>query len=133
MANEKTEQEQQELIYKFSMYERQMRETQQQIEAIERGMTDLESLNSGLNELKGSVGKEIYAQLGKGIFVNAKINSEDLNIDIGDGNFVKKSIPETQKLIGEQTKKLAEIKKELEQSLRDIEEELRGMMKELEN
>jgi prefoldin alpha subunit len=133
MANEKTEQEQQELIYKFSMYERQMRETQQQIEAIERGMTDLESLNSGLNELKGSIGKEIYAQLGKGIFVNAKINSEDLNVDIGDGNFVKKSIPETQKLIGEQTKKLAEIKKELEQSLQDIEEELRGMMKELEN
>jgi prefoldin alpha subunit len=133
MTNEKTEQEQQELIYKFSMYERQIREMQQQIEAIEKGIVDLNSLNLGLNELIGSNGKEIYAQLGKGIFVNAKINSEDLNVDIGDGNFIKKSIPETKELIGEQTKKLELIKKELEQSLQNIEEELTGMMKELEN
>jgi prefoldin alpha subunit len=132
MEDEKTEQEQQELIYKFSMYERQIREMQQQIEAIEKGIADLDVLNTGLEELKGSVGKEIYAQLGKGIFINAKINSENLNVDIGNGNFVKKSIPETQKLIGEQTKKLELIKKELEQSLIEIEEELTGMMKELE-
>jgi prefoldin alpha subunit len=133
MTDEKTEQEQQELIYKFSMYERQIREMQQQIEAIEKGIADLDVLNTGLEELKGSVGKEIYAQLGKGIFINAKINSENLNVDIGNGNFVKKSIPETQKLIGEQTKKLEMIKKELEQSLIEIEEELTGMMSELEN
>jgi len=133
MENEKTEQEQQELIYKFSLYERQIREVQQQIESIDRGITDLESLNLGLNELKGSIGKEIYAQLGKGIFVNAKVNSEELNVDIGNGNFVKKSIPATQELIGEQTKKLAEIKKELEASLVEIEKEVMGMMSELEN
>jgi len=132
MTSEKTEQEQQELIYKFSMYERQIREMQQQIEAIEKGITDLESLNTGLDELKGSKGKEIYAQLGRGIFVNAKINSEDLNVDIGNGNFVKKSIPETQKLIGEQTKKLEAIRAELERSLKEIENELMNMMKELE-
>jgi prefoldin alpha subunit len=131
MENEKTEQEQQELIYKFSMYERQIREIQQQMEAIEKGITDLISLNEGLNELKGSVGKEVYAQLGKGIYVNAKINSEDLNVDIGDGNFVKKSIPETQKLIGEQTKKLEAIRTELEGSMKEIEKELTGMMKEI--
>jgi prefoldin alpha subunit len=132
MENEKTEQEQQELFYKFSLYERQIREVQQQIESIDRGITDLESLNLGLNELKGSIGKEIYAQLGKGIFVNAKVNSEELNVDIGNGNFVKKSIPATQELIGEQTKKLAEIKKELEASLVEIEKEVMGMMSELE-
>jgi prefoldin alpha subunit len=133
MASEKSEQEQQELIFKFSMYERQIREIQQQLEDIERGIVDLNSLNLGLNELIGSKDKEIYAQLGKGIFVNAKMNSEDLNVDIGDGNFVKKSIPDTQKLIGEQTKKLEEIKKELEASLEDIEKELTRMMSEMEN
>jgi prefoldin alpha subunit len=133
MTSEKTEQEQQELIFKFSMYEKQIREIQQQIEAIDKGIVDLNSLNLGLNELIGSKGREIYAQLGKGIFVNAKMNSEDLNVDIGDGNFVKKNIPDTQKLIGEQTKKLEEIKKELEESLEDIEKELTKMMNEMEN
>jgi prefoldin alpha subunit len=133
MTSEKSEQEQQELIFKFSMYERQIREIQQQLEAIERGIVDLNTLNMGLNDLIGSKDKEIYAQLGKGIFVNAKMNSEDLNVDIGDGNFVKKSIPDTQKLIGEQTKKLNEIKRELETSLEDIEKELTKMMNEMEN
>jgi prefoldin alpha subunit len=133
MTNEKTEQEQQELIFKFSMYERQIREIQQQLEAIERGIVDLNTLNLGLNDLIGSKDKEIYAQLGKGIFVNAKLNSEMLNVDIGDGNFVKKSIPDTKELIGEQTKKLEAIKKELEGSLEDIEKELTGMMNKLSN
>jgi prefoldin alpha subunit len=133
MVNEKTEQEQQELIFKFSMYEKQIREIQQQLEAVERGIADLNSLNLGLDELIGGRGREIYAQLGKGIFVNAKLNSEDLNVDIGDGNLIKKSIPDTKKLIGEQTKKLELIKEELEQSLQDIEKELTKMMNEMES
>jgi prefoldin alpha subunit len=133
MTNEKTEQEQQELIFKFSMYERQIREIQQQLEAIERGIVDLNTLNLGLDELVGGKGREIYAQLGKGIFVNAILNSEELNVDIGDGNFVKKSIPDTKELIGEQTKKLEAIKEELEGSLEEIEKELTKMMNEMEN
>jgi prefoldin alpha subunit len=133
MVNEKSEQEQQELIFKFSMYEKQIREIQQQLEAIERGIVDLNDLNLGLDEIIGGKGREIYAQLGKGIFVNAILNSEELNVDIGDGNFVKKSIPDTKELIGEQTKKLVAIKEELEGSLQDIEKELTGMMKEMEN
>ena len=53
------EQEQQELLFKFSMYERQIRELQQQIEAISRGIVELDSLNLGLDELVGAEGKEM--------------------------------------------------------------------------
>ena len=122
------EQEQQELYFKFSMFEKQIKELQQQIESVENGIVDLTSLNFGLDELTGSKDKEIFAPLGKGIFVKAKLISEELNVDIGSGNFVKKSIPETKELIESQIKKLQGIKVELENSLEEIGKEINGMM-----
>jgi len=119
---------QQELLFKFSMYERQIRELQQQIEAVEKGILDLNNLNFGLDELIGGEGKEIYAPMGKGIFVRAKLISEELNVDIGDGNMVKKSIPDTKKLIEEQVKKLGQVKREMEMNLEQLGEEITGMM-----
>ncbi len=125
---EKNEQEQQELLFKFSMFEKQIGELQQQIEAVERGIIDLTSLNFGLEELKGSTGKEIFAPFGKGIFVKAKLISEELNVDVGEGNLVKKSIPETKQLIEEQIKKLEQVKEELQDNLEELGKEITGMM-----
>jgi prefoldin alpha subunit len=118
----------QELLFKFSMFERQIRELQQQIEAVERGIVDLNSLNFGLDELIGSKNKEIFAPMGKGIFVKAKLISEELNVDIGSGNFIKKSIPETKELIEEQVKKLEEVRSELENNLEQLGTEVTRMM-----
>lgn len=115
------------------MFEKQIQELQQQIEAVERGIVDLNSLNFGLGELVGGKDKEIFAPLGKGIFVKAKLISEELNVDVGNGNFVKKSIPETKGLIEEQIKKLGEIKTELEQNLEQLGEELTKMMNDIQN
>ncbi len=120
----------QELLFRFSIYERQIQELQQQIEAVERGIIDLNTLNFGLDELVGAKGREIYAPLGKGIFVNAKVLSEELNVDIGNGNIVKKSIPETKKLIEEQIGKLGQVKGELDRNLEQLGEEITGMMNE---
>jgi prefoldin alpha subunit len=122
--------EQQELLFKFSMFERQIGEIQQQIEAVSKGIAELASLNFGLDELKGGTGKEIFAPFGKGIFIKAKLLSEELNVDIGNGNFVKKSIPETKELIQEQIKKLEQIKVELENNLEELGNELTVMMNE---
>jgi prefoldin alpha subunit len=121
---ELNEQEQQELFFKFSMFEKQIKELQQQIEAIENGIVELNSLDFGLDELVGNVGKEIFAPLGKGIFVKAKLISEELTVDIGKGNLVKKSIPDTKKLIEEQIKKLERIKIELENNLEEMGKEI---------
>lgn len=123
-----TENNEQELLFKFGMFERQIRELQQQLEAVDRGIVDLTSLNFGLDELVGSKDKEIFAPLGRGIFVNAKLISEELNVDIGNGNFVKKNIPDTKKLIGEQIKKLEEVRNELECNLEEIGKEVTKMM-----
>ncbi len=126
MPNEKLNE--QELLFKFSMFERQINELQQQIASVERGILDLNSLDYGLNELVGSTGKEIFAPLGKGIFVKTKLISEELNVDIGNGNFVKKSIPETKELLGEQIIKLKQVKEELESNLEELGKDITKMM-----
>jgi len=125
------EQNEQEAIYKFSIFERQIKEIQQQIEAVEKGIVELSSLGFGLEDLVGASGKEIFAPIGKGIFAHAKLISEQLSVDIGDGNIVRKSIPETRKLIEEQVSKLEQVREELGKNLEEIEKEMTDMVREM--
>ena len=120
----------QELIFKLGMFEQQIHLLQEQIEAVERGINELGFLNFGLDELRGKTGKEILSPVGKGIFVNAKLASEDLTVDIGGKNFVKKSIPETKETIEEQIKKLIKIKGEMNENLDKIGRELTKTLEE---
>ena len=95
----------QELMMKFQMFEQKIQQTQQQMQIVEQALIDLNSINLGLNDLKGAEGKEIMAPLGKGIFVKTKLLSEELTVDVGDRTFVGKSIKETQNMIQEQITK----------------------------
>jgi len=115
---------QEELMYKLKMYEQQITQLQQQLEAIEQAIVEMNSLVLGLNELTGSKEKEILAPIGRGIFVKTKLASEELTVDVGEKTFIKKSIPETKKLVNDQIKKLEEIKKELNENLEEINAEL---------
>ncbi len=126
------EQSEQELVMKLSVFEQQMRQIQQQLEAVQQGIEEISSLSTGLDELAGNADREILANIGRGIFVKAKLLSEDLIVDIGDKNFVKKNIPETKKIIEEQIRKLELVKKELEENLERISDEARSIIEEAE-
>ncbi|MBU0958718.1 MAG: prefoldin subunit alpha [Nanoarchaeota archaeon] len=115
---------QQELIFKFSMYEQQIKQLQEQLQAVEQAINDASSLAGGLDELNSGKDKEILASIGKGIFAKAKLISDELVVDVGGKNFVTKSIEDTQTLIVEQVDKLDDIKKELERNLEEINQEL---------
>ncbi len=136
---------QEKLFFQLSMFEQQIQQLQQQIHAIEKGIIELNFLNTGLDELIGSgpskmgedsnessEGKEILAPIGKGIFINAKLLSEKLIVDIGCGNFVEKNIPETKKILEGQIKKLEEVKKEIESNLKQLEYEITRIIDESE-
>ena len=97
---------------------------QEQLQLVEGGIIELKNIDNGLSELIGKVGEEIRAQIGRGIFVKAKILSEELTVDIGKKNFVKKSIPETQEIILLQIDKIAQIKERLLDELDKINNQL---------
>ena len=121
------EKSQQELMMKLSMFEQQIQHLNQQLQAVEEGIVEMNSLSLALDELKDKEGEEILSPLGRGIFTKTKLISEDLLVDIGGKNFVEKSIPETKKIIKNQIKKLEEVKKDLESEVEKMNQELREM------
>ncbi len=110
-----------------------MNQLQQQLQAVERGVNELQSLSFGLDELPGSEGKEILAQIGRGIYAKAKIISEELMVNIGDNNFVTRSIPEAKELLEGQIKKLQEVESDLEKSIEFTNKEFMEMVQEYQN
>lgn len=106
--------EQQEIIYRLQIMEQQLQQLQQQMQSVDKGIIELESLNIGMDEIPKSQESEIFAQIGKGIYARAKIISDELLVNIGENSFVNRSVSETKKMIQQQTQKLKEIKKELE-------------------
>ena len=122
--------ENQEIIFKLSMFEQQLQQLQQQMQAVSSGITELQSLHLGLNDIPGSVDKEIFARIGRGIYSKAKIISEELMVNVGENNFVNKSVPETKKMIEEQINRLKEVEKELEENIESTNKEFLEMVQE---
>ena len=117
-----------ELQMRFQIFEQQIMQIQQQIQAIDQATVEIDLLEKGLNDLSGKKDSEILAPLGKGIFAKAKLISEDLMVDVGGKNLIIKSIPETQELIKVQLTKLQEVKVQLEEELEKINMELTKTM-----
>lgn len=124
------DEKQQEMIFKLQMFEQQIQNMNQQLQAVEEGIVEMESLNFGLDELKGSEGKEVLAPIGRGIFTKTKLVSEELIVDVGDKNFVKKSIDDTKRIISDQVDKLNEVKNDLMKNLEESEKEFNLMISE---
>ncbi len=122
--------ENQEILFKLSMMEQQIRQLQEQIQAVESSLIDIDYLKNSLDELKGSTEKEILSPIGKGIFIKSKVLSEELILDVGDRKFVKKDIEGTKDMLGKQIKKLEEIKLELESNLDKLGEEVNKIISE---
>jgi prefoldin alpha subunit len=120
--------DQNELNQKFMVFEQQIRQIQEQLQLVEQAIFEIGNIKTGLNELVGKVDEEILAPIGKGIYAKTKLLSEELTVDVGGGNFVKKSIPETQNLIDGQLEKLKSIREELENELNKINQELTKVM-----
>ena len=129
--NKESNEKKQEILFKLSLFEQQINQLQQQLQSVERGIIDLSSLELELDDLKGSNGKEILAPVGRGIFAKAKLLSEDLIMDVGGKNFVKKTIPETQDIIKGQIKKLEQIKSQLQENSDEISGEAEKLIKDL--
>jgi len=122
--------EDKELIQKFQIFEKQIMQFQEQLQAVEQGLGELGDLDSGLEDLVGKVGEEILAPIGRGVFVRAKLLSEELTVDVGERNLIKKSISDTKSVLGVQIEKLNGVREEIENQLELINSELTRTMME---
>lgn len=121
-----------EIFFKVNMIEQYMKNIQQQVEIIENEILELNLLKDGLKGLEGCSGKEIFSSLGKGVFIKAKIISEELLVKIGGKDLVKKSIPETEEIIKKQISKLELARRGLSQDMERLSEEAEKIMNSME-
>jgi len=117
-----------EILIAFSRYEKEMQEIQAQIEAVEKAIINMDTLNYNLEDLKNSLDKEIFAHLGRGIFVKAKIISPELYVDVGEKIFIKRNITETKKIIEKQIQRIKETKEDLHLKMEELSEEINRLL-----
>ena len=113
------------------MIENEANQLNSQLQLIEQNKTELEELKSGLEELeKGN--KNILVNLGKRIYLPVEVEDDKLTVYIGNNNFIKKSIPETKKIIEDQLKKLDNAVEEINNRLHALQSEIERLMEEVE-
>jgi prefoldin alpha subunit len=123
----------QEQLMTLQMIEQEANQLNQQIEIIESNISELEDLRLCLNELEKNENREILANLGKKIFLPVEIKKKELIVEVGNKNFVKKSIPETRKIIEEQLSQMNSLKMQLVDKIEALKSEMQNIVIEINN
>ena len=118
----------QQQIMQMQMLQQEAEDLNQQLQLIEQNLSEIEKLKESLEEIDKNENKEILANIGKKIFLPVEIKDKNLFVEIGKGNFVKKTIPETIQVTEEQTKKLVAGKQEVVERLEGLQKEVENMM-----
>ena len=102
--------ESQELTFKASLIERHMQDISEKIDYVTQQLSELEEFNQNMKFIKDSKGKEVFAPLGRGIYVKSSSQDNDLFVNVGSGVVLKKTSEETSKIIENQIKNFHEAK-----------------------
>lgn len=117
--------EQQERMIRLSMLEQDAKQLEQQLMMIEQNIMELQVLQASLDDIeKAKEKEEMLSQIGKNIFARTELLSKELLVNVGAKTMVKKSIPETKKLIERDISKLSELKENLAREFQSIVAEL---------
>jgi len=110
MENSETNEE---LMFKASLIERSLQEISEKIEYVSQQLLELEDFNKNLKFLKDAKGKEMFASLGRGIYLKSSCEDKNLFVNVGAGIIVKKTPEETAEIIKNQIKNFYEAKTSL--------------------
>ena len=132
------EKEIQQKYLELQLMDQQIKQIQKNIDLIENQIIELESVNQSLEEL-GNVkpGTEILVPVSGGVFAKAELkDNKNLVVNVGARTSVKKTIPQTRKMITEQINEIAgtrdELLLQLQQSVKkaqQIQQELEELQK----
>ena len=118
--------DQQEIIMQLSMLQQQAEQYEQKINMINQQINEFEALKLALDNIEDK--KEILANMGKGVFVNAELKSKELLVNIGNNIVVKKTAKETKEVIDKQINQLSEIKSQFLMQLEETNMQLQDLI-----
>jgi len=120
----------QEQIIKIQLMEHEVNTLNNQIQLIDQNILELRELMLSLNEIVND--KELFIDLGKRIYAPVKIKDNKLLVEVGKGNFVKKNVSESKKVVNEQAEKLDKARTQILERLNDLHNEMNNIIIEIE-
>ena len=95
------------MINELNVYENQSKMLQQQIEAIQASLLEVDALESTLEDLKDKKSVETLVPVGAGSFMNAEItNTDEVIMSVGAGVAITKSVEDAKETLSSQKEEL---------------------------
>ena len=116
--------EQQEYLLKLQLLEQQASQFGEQLKIIDQQIEELFQLKENMSKLEVTKEKEIYSEIGKGIYMKAQIDKKELLIDVGNKVFVPKTFKDIRELVDSQVIKFDHVKDEISNRISEINNEL---------
>jgi prefoldin alpha subunit len=118
----------QEQIIQMQVLEQEAEALSQQLQLIEQNLSEINDLGLSLEEIEKKDNKEILVNIGKRIYLPVEIKDNNLFVEIGKGNFIKKTCSETREIIKGQIKKLIIGREEITARLNELQQEANNLM-----
>ncbi len=115
---------------KIQLIEQEANNLNYQLQMIEENIKEVNELIGSLNEIEK--GKNILINLGKKIYLPVEIKDDNLTVDVGKGNFVKKNTPDTIKIAEEQVERLINSRNLIVGKLNELQKDVDSLFLEIE-
>jgi prefoldin alpha subunit len=122
-----------EKVVELNMLNSRMQELEQQMQIIEKQISELHTTYSALKELEETNREtEMLSSIGQNVFVKAKLeDNQEVLMDVGAKVFVKKTIQEAKDVITKKTDEFIEIRENATKQLQFIAEQMLNLENEL--
>jgi prefoldin alpha subunit len=118
----------------LQMIGQQIKQVQQQIQALDNRLMELNIVEQSLDDLgEVKTGTEILVPISSGIFAKAELkDNKDLMVNVGANTVVKKTIPKTKDMLTEQTTEINKYKEQMLMQVNQMIEHAKALEKEIE-
>lgn len=129
----KKQEELQKKYIELEIYDKQLKQIQEQVEKFDTQMQELSSISESLGEIgKVQAGNEILVPVSTGIFAKAKVDRIDkFVVNVGASVAVERSVDETVTLIDEQMLEITKHRNHLAELFTDLSERAQMLQAEL--
>ena len=121
MTKKNKEQEAQQAAFEMQIIEAQLRQFEEQFNQVEAKRLELEKLETSLGDLKKTKNREVFADIGLGIYGKTKLaDDKNLLVNVGAGVYSYKSVDEVRRILKKQAGELEKLGKEIVQNIQTL-------------
>lgn len=131
---EKNEEELKRKYVHLQLLHQQAVQLHKQVQAFEAQLGELDNVRNALAEIShAEIGRELFAPLSGGIFIKAELkDNQDLLVNVGGNTCVKKTVPDTIKMIDDQINEITDYKEQIKLKVHEIVSRMRKIEAEME-